>query len=87
MPIEDFTDDELRNEIKKREVAAVKPESIPVGEIASIDLVTLRNMCQDYIDCLANNERYKDVEEVVFEQCVSMFFGASVWDWINERSE
>jgi len=85
MPIEDFTNDELRNEIKKREVAATKPEALRTDEIFPGDIRALRGMCQDYINCLANNERYKDVENHFFEHCISMFFGASVWDWINKR--
>lgn len=87
MPIEDFTNDELRNEIKKREVAATKPEAISVKDISPQDLEGLRETLQEYINCLASNARYKDIKYYIYERCIDMFFDTSAWDWISERSK
>lgn len=83
MDIEKFTDDEIRAEIERRKISATKPLSF--STLADMDLDRLRKLCESYIDSLAGGEQFKDPESTIFEQVISMFYGASVWDWINDR--
>lgn len=91
MPIEDFTDDELEHEIKRRKVAktdrykaivAAKPKFIYYGPT---ELGELRKHCSKYIDLIANGKRIPDFPESIADAAIKMFFGDDVFDWVVER--
>lgn len=91
MPIEDFTDDELEHEIKRKRVAkadkykaivAAKPKIIFNG---SSELDELRKHCSKYIDLIANGKRRSRFPEAIADAAVKVFFGDDVFDWVVER--
>jgi hypothetical protein len=55
-----------------------------------MDLEPLKDICQQYIDFVDNDEEYHedhDFKEYIFETAVQMLYGEKVWDWINNRQE
>lgn len=81
-----FTDEDLQRELERRanlKKKASKPEQLnPHGS-----LETLRELCQSYIDTIAD-EGYvdEDHKDYIFEAAMEVFFGGDVWDWINRNS-
>ncbi len=82
------TGDELRKEIERRKIALTKPQRIAW---TSADMFVasgkLRELCQDYINSLAGDGRFKDAEYHIFEAAITLFYGVDAWNWINERVE
>ena len=54
------------------------------------DLSKLKEICQEYIDFVDNDEEYheeNDYDNYVFEQAMEAIFGKNVWEFINNRHE
>jgi hypothetical protein len=54
--------------------------------IESPDLLSLRKICQEYIDNIANNEYIDDdFGHYVLECALEAFFGKDVWKFVNHK--
>lgn len=86
MNLSEISSDELRKEIERREIVSTMPKLrlVPAGDGLMFEL---QNLCQSYIDSLAGEKYFKDAENHIFEAAITTFYGADVWDWINERVE
>ena len=84
MDLSEISNDELRKEIERRKIALTKPQ---MRVWTSVDTNKLKELCQDYIDSLAGDCRFKDPEHIICEAAIELFFGEDVWGWINERIE
>ena len=86
-----ISDDELRKEIERREIADTKPKPRLSGSSPALLILDdefmfkLQNLCQEYINSLAGREHFKDAEYHIFEAAITLFYGLDVWSWINER--
>ncbi len=84
--LESLTDDELRKELERR--AAIAKEAAKFKMIVSPDLTRLRQVCQDYIDCLDDEEhrhRAERYEVSICEMAIRTFFGDEIFNWIYEK--
>ena len=80
--LDDFTDEQLQAEVERREEIA-RQESMP-KQLETIVLAPLQQTCQEYINLLsAGGHDSPDLREDIFEVAVEMFFGKSVWEWIE----
>jgi len=64
-----------------------KPKQLKAEEI---DLTSLRDICQSYIDFIDNDKEYcedNDYDEYIFETAMNTIFGKKVWDFINNRQK
>lgn len=86
MGIEDFSDEELEKEIKRREECK-KKSSIPKA-IERPDFSSLIKMCKQYIDELANDTVHDDDDTryYIYECAIECVFGKRVWGWINQQN-
>lgn len=84
MVFSNISDAQLRKELERR--AAIAKEAAKPKMIDSPDLTRLRQVCQDYIDCLDDEEirhRAERFETNIYEIAVETFFGDEICDWIN----
>lgn len=64
-----------------------KPKQLNTEEI---DLNALKEICQNYIDFVDNNEEYhedNDYDHYIFETAMETIFGKEVWNFINNRQD
>lgn len=64
-----------------------KPKQLKTEEI---DLNALKEICQNYIDFVDNNEEYhedNDYDHYIFETAMETVFGKEVWNFINNRQD
>ena len=74
----------LEEELKKRKELEQKTEK--PKQLVSQDFSKLKEICQDYIDDLAN-KGYVDEDHPydIFETAMNCIFGSDVWQWVNRR--
>jgi hypothetical protein len=59
-------------------------------QLDNIDLQKLRNICQDYIEFIDDDEEYhedNDYDHYIFESAMETVFGKDIWDFINNRRD
>jgi hypothetical protein len=82
--LEDFTSDQLQNEITRRlkaKIEAGKPQ-----RIENPNFKVLIEMCQSYLDQVTDLGFVdEDVKEYIFEGAMCAVFGDDVWSFINSR--
>ena len=64
-----------------------KPKQLNTEEI---DLSALKEICQNYIDFVDNDEKYhedNDYDHCIFEIAMETIFGKEVWNFINNRQD
>ena len=64
-----------------------KPKQINTEEI---DLTDLKEITQDYINFIDNDEEYHEDNDYnwhIFETAMETIFGKDVWDFINNRQD
>lgn len=79
--LQEFTEDELRAELARREVVQQvrKPRRIYEPNWAPVV-----QLCQQYVDDLAAGERIdSDTDTYVYEAVLTAIFGDSVWNYIR----
>lgn len=57
-------------------------------QIGEVDLQKLREVCQQYIDFIDNDEEYhddNDYDHYIFEKALEAIFGKEVWKFINYK--
>lgn len=77
----------LEAEVKRREKEKFQDE-IPKPVFATMhDFKPLVDLCQSYIDQLAESEPYADdkLRQYVFEAAMAAVFGKDVWIWVKKR--
>ena len=55
-----------------------------------MDIDALRDICQDYIDFIDNDEEYHEdnkFKSYIFEIAVELIFGKDIWEFINNRQQ
>jgi len=88
MAIADCPDDVLQAEVIRREHEKKEAEIPKVRpHIDAATLQPLANICQSYIDQLAEEEPYADdkLRQYAFEAAMEVFYGKGVWEWIKKR--
>lgn len=80
MNLQDYSDEQLKAELKKREAT---PKSIPV-KLEKIDFEPVVEMIDRIIE-RAKSKRYwdEDYEGYIFEAVVKAIYGESFFDWLN----
>lgn len=82
--MKDFTDEQLKDELKKR-----KEEKRKSGKpelLKEFDTALLLELCEGYIDSLYNDGWVdEDMEDYIFEAAMTAAFGAGVWAWIRKQ--
>ena len=69
----------------KKEFRKEKPK-----QLETIDLEMLRNICQEYIDFVDNDDVYyndNDYDHYIFETALTTIFGNDIFEYINKRQE
>lgn len=79
--LETFTDEELEEELRLRNLEGSVPQPIPREEI---DITKLYDYCVEQINYLAKH-RYdtKDYRYYTYEIAMETIYGENIWDWIN----
>lgn len=81
---DDFTDDELKNELERRKQTK-KEHEIP-KLIENPDLTVMKKALTHYINYIVENgHEEKDCEYWIYETAVKTFFGDNTFDWINKN--
>jgi len=82
MEINDYTSKELEVELERRRKVVGRP---PLK--SSIDLISLRDICSQYMDEVERGEICDDSdnEHYIFETAIETFYGKDVWTWINDK--
>lgn len=80
MTLSNYTNEQLRTELKKREKnVATKPVLL-----ASPDLSALQALCQEQIDCLSSGKGCnEDLDMYIYEAAMEALYGDGVFNWIN----
>ena len=82
--LDNISTEDLEKEIDKRKKQKVKDEK--PTQLENIDIKSLKEICQNYIDDLEKNAYAdEDYEHYIFETAMNCIFGKDVWKWINER--
>jgi len=83
---DNFTDEQLQKELERRQ--KIKDESEKPQQHESINIGSLRKICQFYIDDV-HKDGYADYDYVhyIFEVAMGAVFGEDVWQWINAKQE
>ena len=80
MTLEAFSEEELRKELKKREIDRLtKPQVLPV--IAWRPLI---DICKNYIDCLGTGKQRDDGRCYIYEAAITAIYGVKAWDYVNK---
>lgn len=56
--------------------------------LEQINLDSLQNICQEYIDFIDNDKKYHDDNDYIhyiFEEALMTIFGKEVWTFVNNR--
>lgn len=84
--LELYTDEELKQEIERREnekKKADRPYRIPI-----FNFEPLAKLCENYINELDSKGWVNDdLQHYIFESAMTTFFGNDVWTWINKVSQ
>lgn len=85
MHIDEYSDEELEQEIARRKTAATIV-SIPIM-FQTPDFQPLITICISYIQEIAKGEegRTKDFDHYIYETAMECVYGKEVWDWINKH--
>jgi hypothetical protein len=78
----------LEAEVERRKKQKFEDEiPKPRSEINAQTLQPVADLCQSYIDQLAQVEPYADdkLRQFVFEAAMEVFFGKEVWVWVKKR--
>jgi hypothetical protein len=80
----------LEAEVERRKAKKRLDEIPKVQPLRMVDpdnLKPLQDLCQSYIDQLAEPEPYCDekLEHYIFEAAIALFFGKDVWTWVKKR--
>lgn len=86
-PLDEISLEALEAEVQRRkELLAQQPK-----ELHTINFEESRKAVRKYVNYLTIEEFFsdesKDYEEDIFERAVEMYYGKTVWDWINKRTE
>lgn len=81
MMLDNFSDEELQNELRKR---SEKPK-----QLAEFDLLLLTETCGEYIDRIASGKYHEDddIKHYIFECAIETIYGKDVWKWINRMGK
>ena len=82
----DISTDELEAELERRKREKSESEK-PKLITENVDLSGLIMTCQEYIDCL-HNDNYcdrEDSEHYIYEEALKALYGKSIFDWINKH--
>ena len=83
--LQDYTMEQLKEEIERRETLPKKPEIVGAPNFA-----TLQSAVEDYIDFVWSKDYNEDGEgdyiHYIFEDTMKAFYGEDVFDKINKIS-
>ena len=83
-----FTDDELKAELDRRERARLDKSKPKLIARSDRDVEDVERLCTQYIDAIwegGYRNKPKDIEHYIFEYAMMMLYGASVFDALNKR--
>jgi len=82
--INEFTADELRAELEKKEAREAK---IP-QKLESIDWGRLTGHCCRYVQHIADNGNApKGGDHFIYAKALEAVFGGNIWDWVDEHDQ
>lgn len=83
--LDNFTDEQLRDELRHREEFA-KQEAIPKPLETTRSLRPLRKACQEYIDAVATcGEAHFDLKQRIFGAAMVALFESGALDWLKHK--
>ena len=82
--LKNVSTEQLERELEKRR--NIEKENAKPKQVDNPDWMPLREICQEYIDCL-DSEEYcdDDFTHYIYEAVMQVLFGKNVFDWINEQ--
>ncbi|OGU60446.1 MAG: hypothetical protein A2V66_01810 [Ignavibacteria bacterium RBG_13_36_8] len=82
MDIKDFTDQQLKDELKRREMVIDRPEPKPITISGHNKFIAA---CEAYIKDI--EEKHPEPEkQYVFEAAMEAVYGEKIWEWVNSNS-
>lgn len=83
MALEEYTDEELRRELRERKEKSIK-EGLPL-KLENFDFSPLADECEEYLLYIATYRSDSDQRENnIYELAMETIYGEKVWDWIKE---
>jgi len=79
--LDQFSDDELELEVKRRE----KIRNAPPTPLEEINWNIVREAAVEYIQLVDENKRVDQSEHFIFESVIMAVYGKDVWNWVNKR--
>ena len=83
-----FTDEEIHNEIYRRNRERLKPKQLyNAVEHIKGHYDGLINICQEYINNIAEGNRTGSSDEhFIFEEAMRSVYGKDIFEWINNNT-
>lgn len=80
MGLEEYTPDQLKKELERREKKPVAPKMID-----NPDFTALKLLCQDYVDYCVSDAfcEDNDYDDHISEAVIEAFFGEEFWQFFN----
>ena len=82
--LKNISTEQLKMELEQRH--KIEKESAKPKQVESPDWTPLREICQEYIDCLDSKEYCDDdFDHYIYEVALRVLFGKNIFNWINEQ--
>jgi hypothetical protein len=83
-PLHEYTDEELREELSRREHPA------PIGEFydpkRGSQTQRIRDACVQHLHDIRNGSSREDADHILYEILMVEVFGDGIWEWLRDRS-
>jgi len=73
-----YTVEDLLEEVEARKQD--KPSPLDVYNV-----ITLRQLCVDYIERFDSYKHDDDIEHYIFEEALKMIYGKDIFNWVNQK--
>ena len=86
MDLKSVSDEELRQELERREKEKRQVEK-PVM-LENPDLTQLKKTCQSYVDFIDDDEEFhsdNDFMHYIYESAMGALFGEKFWQWYSKK--
>jgi len=86
MNFSDYSDEQLEEELKRRErIENAPPDPLPSEDI---NILNIRKQAEDYVRSIHETGMPpKDGEHYMFKSVMTTFYGNDIWTWINRKSK
>lgn len=87
MPLKDYSDAELRQELARRDANIILKTKKPTA-VEAPDFGSVAKLCHQVVNELADHGYCDgDLKVYIYEEAMSAVFGPGVWDWMREHNK